>query len=191
MNMNVFAGSLLKVAALAGLLLAGTAQAMPVSWVTLNTIANPLDTVPSDALAENYSALFCTVNMAQTLFGGSSVSAIEAYFTDNYSKTVDGMSALTDPYYVDGSYTLDAYDGTEYQSADYVAVVFYGDDGFRVYGEGSAQLVNGNSLVFNDVTANLGTVGSWLSAGSGIPEPSSGLLLLMGGALLALRRRRK
>ena len=41
MNMNVFAGSLLKTVALAGLLLAGAAQAMP-TWATLNTTAHPV-----------------------------------------------------------------------------------------------------------------------------------------------------
>lgn len=189
MNMNVFAGSLLKAVALAGLLLAGAAQAMP-TWATLNTTAHPGDTSPSDARAMNYSAYLCTTETAAALFGTTALAEIEHYITYHYSKTAEGTKALKDPYYVDGSYTLDCYDGTVYSSTDYIAVAFYGDHKFRVYGEGSAQLVNG-SLVFDDASAAQGTVGDWRTASNFIPEPSSGLLLLMGGALLALRRRRK
>ena len=189
MKTNMIASSLLKVAALAGLLLAGTAQAMP-TWATRNTTAHPGDTSPSDARAMNYSAYLCTVETAEALFGTTALAEIEEYITYHYSKTAEGTKELKDPYYVDGSYTLDCYDGTVYSSADYIAVAFYGDHKFRVYGEGSAQLVNG-SLVFDDASAAQGTVGDWKTASNVIPEPSSGLLLMMGGALLALRRRRK
>ena len=190
MKTNMVAGSLLKVAALAGLLLAGTAQAMPTTWATLNTVAHSGDTSPSDALAMNYSAYLCTAETAEMLFGSTALAEIEEYITHHYSKTAEGTKALENPYYVDGSYTLDCYDGTVYSSADYIAVAFYGDREFRVYGNGSAQLVNG-SLVFDDASAPQGTVGDWRTASDVIPEPSSGLLLMVGGVLLTLRRRRK
>ena len=41
---------------------------------------------------------------------------------------------------------------------------------------------------FGEVAANIGIVGGGSSGG--IPEPTSGLLLLVGGAMLALRRTR-
>lgn len=159
------------------------------TWATLNTEAHPLDATPSDAQAMNYSAYFCTVETAKKLFGGSTVAAIQEYVTYHYATSVPGSTAFTDPYFSDDAYTLDRYDGTVYNSADYVALAFYGDHKFRVYGEGSAQLLNG-SLIFDDKSALAGTVGEWTTASYIVPEPSSGLLLLMGWAMLALRRRK-
>ena len=37
--------------------------------------------------------------------------------------------------------------------------------------------------------SDLGGAG-WTKSGGGVPEPTSGLLLVLGGAMLALRRRR-
>jgi len=162
--------------------------AMP-TWVTLNTVKDPLDASPSDLNAVNYSGYFCTVETAKALFGGASVAEIEAYVTYHYSKTEAGTLALGDPYFCDDSYTLDRYDGTVYNSADWIALAFYGDHQFRVYGEGSAQLVDG-SLVFDDASAPAGTVGDWKQASYFIPEPSCALLMLVGAGWLMLRRRR-
>ena len=39
-------------------------------------------------------------------------------------------------------------------------------------------------------TINFGSAGTWTASGGGVPEPTSALLLLMGGAMLALRRKR-
>lgn len=43
--------------------------------------------------------------------------------------------------------------------------------------------------VFNSTLATAGTTGTM--QGGGVPEPTSGLLLLVGGAMLALRRKQK
>ena len=57
--------------------------------------------------------------------------------------------------------------------------------------EGAAlkDLVDGGHIIANELSAQ-GTF-DWGGAGYAVPEPSSGLLVLIGGALLALRRRRK
>lgn len=188
--MKLFTSTIFHLAfAFAVVMTANPAAAIP-TWATLNTEANPLDLNPSDARALNYSGYFCTIDTANSLFGGSSVEKIQEYITYHYSTTAAGTKAFSDPYFTDESYTLDRYDGTVYNSADYVAVAFYGDHQFRVYGEGSAQLVDG-SLVFDDMSATAGTVGEWTQASYVIPEPSSGLLLLFGWAALGLRRRRR
>ena len=41
---------------------------------------------------------------------------------------------------------------------------------------------------WSDIASDL--TGVWKPSGYSVPEPSSGLLMLIGGALLALRRRR-
>ena len=69
------------------------------------------------------------------------------------------------------------------------------DDGFNwIVLAGSAgsslqDLIDGGHIISSDLSVQ----GSfdWEAAGYSVPEPSSGLLVLIGGALLALRRRRK
>ena len=39
-------------------------------------------------------------------------------------------------------------------------------------------------------TINFGAGGTWTGGGSGVPEPTSGLMLLVGAGMLALRRKR-
>lgn len=51
------------------------------------------------------------------------------------------------------------------------------------------DLIDGGHIISTELSCQ----GSydWKAAGYSVPEPSSGLLVLIGGALLALRRRRK
>ena len=69
------------------------------------------------------------------------------------------------------------------------------DDGFNwIVLAGSAgstlqDLISGGHIIASELTYQ-GT-SDWEAAGYSVPEPSSGLLVLIGGALLALRRRRK
>ena len=92
-----------------------------------------------------------------------------------------------------GSSTLDSI-----TAGQYVALVVYDSDAvagdyvgaYGIYtGQVSADAsddppVTGSIPGFGEITANVGIVGVT------IPEPTSGLLLLLGGAMLALRRRR-
>ena len=69
------------------------------------------------------------------------------------------------------------------------------DDGFNwIVLAGSAgsslqDLIDGGHIISSDLSVQGSS--DWKAAGYSVPEPSSGLLVLIGGALLALRRRRK
>jgi len=59
-------------------------------------------------------------------------------------------------------------------------------------------MASGDTLTYGNATSYIGTGGIvaptasvWSGGAFEIPEPSSGLMLLLGGSLLALRRRRK
>ena len=51
------------------------------------------------------------------------------------------------------------------------------------------ELIDGGHIISSELSCQ-GTY-DWTASGYSVPEPSSGLLVLIGGALLALRRRRK
>ena len=86
-------------------------------------------------------------------------------------------------------------------AGQYVALVIYDSDAVAgdyvgAYGIGVRQVsadasddppVTGEIPNFGELAANIGIVGG---GNTDIPEPTSGLLLLVGGAMLALRRRR-
>ena len=72
------------------------------------------------------------------------------------------------------------------------------DEGGNWYTAGSVNNIDGTNWSYNDIKANIFSSSSMamnlatpLTSGTAhIPEPTSGLLMLVGGALLALRRRR-
>ena len=54
----------------------------------------------------------------------------------------------------------------------------------------SAQASDSPTIQFGNMASRTQNASNW-GGGSGVPEPSSALLLLMGGAMLALRRKQK
>ena len=88
-----------------------------------------------------------------------------------------------------GEYGTDAY-------SFFVEMVNYSNDQFETVATGATysynELVSSGYVATGATsTAAAQAAASQANMGSAVPEPSSGLLLLMGGAMLALRRRRQ
>lgn len=167
------------------------ARATPSYWAAVETTAYSGDK-SGGTQTSGYSAYYCTVDAAQTLFGGSTVEAIESYVKSHFAE-VKGMTDATydSVDYSDGEYQILHYVDKAFKSPEYVAVAFYGSEAYRVYGYesgvgGSAALTPYGQLAFNESYAKSGMVGDWQT----VPEPTSGLLLLLSVAGLALRRKR-
>ena len=144
-----------------------------------------------EATAEEsaYTAYFCTVEAAQTYFGATAEAGITAYLTENYSAGMDalaaGGTAMSLDEFNEGMYSFySPFVSGKLTDGDYIAVVSYADNMFRVF-ESSAS---GGRLAFDldPIVTGGGTAGAWTS----VPEPTSGLLLLLGVAGLALKRKR-
>lgn len=173
--------------------LAHSVQAAP-SWALVNTAAYGKDASPSTAMAESsYSAYLCTVESAKAMFGGDgSVASVTSYLSGNYTTGLEslatGGTALMTGEYDLGQYTFANYNLSSSLLGDYLAVIAYasGDDkAIRVFSNTAA----GGNVVFDDEPGmGGGTAGAWTSAS--VPEPTSALLLLLGVAGLALKRKR-
>jgi len=173
-------------------LLAGSVYAES-SWALVNTAAYGKDASPSTAKAESsYSAYLCTVESAKTMFGGDgSVASVTSYLSGNYKAGLEslasGGTALKTGEYDLGQYTFANYNLSSSLLGDYLAVIAYasGDDkAIRVFSNTAAS----GSVVFDDEPGmGGGTAGAWTAAS--VPEPTSGLLLLIGVAGLALKRK--
>lgn len=170
-------------------------QAATVNWAAVYSGAAPGDVAPSLAGVGDYSAYCLTVASAEAVFGSAELSAVNSYVKANYSAAKSGVAAygtaLTAGDYsaLEGQYGFAKYDGSPVAAGNYLAVLFY-DNGtdreFRVYGKDSAIWAEGQ-LVFDD-TENTAYVGDWTA--EAVPEPTSGMLLLIGIAGLALTRKR-
>jgi len=159
------------------------------SWAAINTAAHPEDAKPSTGSATQYEAYYCTVAAAQTMFGGTTVDAINKYLVNNFvegkaalGKTEGSVAIDQQASYAKGQYTFIEYYGTDIAQGEYLAVTFFDNYAFRVFGTDNAVWDSG-TLIFDDKAAG---AGDWKT----VPEPTSGLLLLLGSALLALKRKR-
>lgn len=166
-------------------------QAREANWGALYTGKAVGDMKPGLSAVDDYSAFYCTAAVAQTLFGSIEVSGIETYLVSNFDAGKDGLkasgTALLEGNYgtTDQQYGFTKYDGGAVAADDYIGIVFFeGDESreFRVFGTGSATLVDG-LLVFDD-TVKTAYIGSWTPT----PEPTGTMLILFAMALLALRR---
>ena len=166
------------------------ASAATVSWSATNVYG-------TDGATKNSSIgyLFAvagdvTTDAVKTILAGSDAAAVQSYFSANSQSSVTPTTAGT-------------YSGpkTDYASgeASFFAVIFDGAtiaDSSNYYMTTVSTVTvpgSGNKVVAfgNQSSATFGKTDAYTAAGWATPEPTSGMLLLLGGALLALRRKRK
>ena len=164
------------------------------SFAYLDTEGAKGETTANDSA---YTAYLCTAAAAETYFGGNTgYESITTYLAGNYAtgmaalKTGDNTTAMSLDDFDLGVYTFYApfKQSGEGSLADgnYIAVVAYADGAdnmFRVFESSASE----GTMAFK-LTTEGGTAGEWTAAA--VPEPTSGMLLLLGVAGLALRRRR-
>jgi len=159
-------------------------------WVMLQTEGADGET---SGVIGNYEAYYCTKQQAGDWFDGNNdVDSITAYLTQDvatYKKGMDalksGGTAFTAYGYDEGQYAFSKYLQTAL-SGDFIALTAYSATGeanqIRVFSASASS----SSLTF-DPSKSKGSAGSWTQ----VPEPTSGMLFLLGSALLALKRKSK
>ena len=120
---------------------------------------------------------------------GASATALGTVSQENGTLFTDELGTYSDQMQTD----ISAYSGSSPEYFFFVEMANYnGGDTKRGYVYSYNDLFNAGYVATNpfgsvDVVAATGTV----NLGSSTPEPTSGMLLLIGGSLLALRRRRR
>ena len=133
--------------------------------------------------------------MEGSLTTGSKIDSItDATSAQTYVASAAGSGLMdhTDALYVEG--TTGAYSAGP---RDFYALIFNGESitsatDYLVVGKFTADVPGSGMVGFaNDITGMTSSGWTAVSGGGDIPEPTSGLLLLIGGAMLALRRKQK
>ena len=92
---------------------------------------------------------------------------------------------------INNTFATDSYAAGD--SVNFYVVVLNGNNYYASESVAATVKGVGDTTVQFKLTAGTKAAGAWKDAtgtGGGVPEPTSGLLLLVGGAMLALRRRR-
>jgi len=170
-------------------------QAASVNWAAVYSGKANGDTSPSLAKIGYYAAYYLPVAAATDVFHSTELTAVTDFIRANFATAKVGVetsgTALTAGDYsaLEGQYGFAKYDKTPVAADEYLAVIFYEngtDREFRVFGKDSATWIEG-LLVFDD-TEKTAYVGDWTTAS--VPEPTGTVLILLGLAGLALKRKR-
>ena len=174
--------------ALCLVLCAGAAVAAPLYYAGLVTEGATGD---AGGYAERYTAYLCTAEAAKDYFGGNDTYVgVTTWLAENGENYTSGLKSLTgskmdsEPFY-GGEYMFSKYFAALTEGEKYLAVVAYAngkDNQFRVF----ESTVDGGQIALGP-TYGGGAAGDWTQA---VPEPSSAVLLLIGLAGLALRRKK-
>ena len=167
----------------------GLVQAASVSWTATNVYAGN-STKANGVVGYLFLTDQVTVAQAQAALtaGGSDLTALLAKgLTPETSTSAGKFTSSSTP-----SSVADSYGGT---TASAFAVIFNTSDPATAT---SYYMTPTISTTINSVGNTAFAFGSqatasqtpWTAVGGGAPEPTSALLILMGGAMLALRRRR-
>ena len=183
---------------LAIVLIAGLTQAASVTWAlgSKNAIMDSSGTQLSTAMtvylfntgATDYSTT--VAGLANGTITAANITSAKGYLSSavtgtkgtTWGKTASETASSTS-IVAGGSYDLVfvTFEGDKYYLSG--AKTASGWDGSEAYPSATATAAGWTSLEFS--------VANWKTAsGGGVPEPTSGILLVLGGAMLALRRRR-
>ena len=185
-----------KLIVVAALVVAGFAQASQVNW----TLTSPVDAggskvriwafLASDSSGSTAASSLLSQADAIALIEANDYAGLKAYNQKGGVLTADGKFT--------GSYTTDNASWGAGQSVSGYAIIFDSTDKnldgvtkYMVTDVQSVTFANASDMKTFGVTPS----GTWVTIGGGsggdVPEPTSGLLLLVGGAMLALRRKQK
>ena len=168
-----------KLILLASIAVAALSQAASVSWASGVGIKGPSDAYMAAGDIKMYVFQFAT-EAAYNAADIASLDIASATLSGATTKSTTGITLV---------------DSTTYGAGDtiYSAVVFTATDGGKEYYRGDKLAISTVDDLGGDVGfTSLKNKGTWTARGGStdIPEPTSGILLLVGGAMLALRRKR-
>lgn len=185
-----------KLIVVAALVVAGFAQASQVNWA-LTSAADAGGSkvriwafLASDSSGTTAASSLISQADAIALIEANDYAGLKAYNQKGGVLAADGTFT--------GAFTTDNASWGAGQSVSGYAIIFDSTDknltGVTKYMVTDVQTLN-FATAGDSKTFNLSPSGSWVTIGGGsggdVPEPTSGLLLLVGGAMLALRRKQK
>lgn len=186
--------------ALASIVMAVGVQAASVSW-SITNVYSPSDSTAKVAASSMSAWLFVTANSTDvTGIKTTTLSAVQAVLdsgdltgladlaaanaSNSSAGSIGGMTGLTG--FSSGSLTAFAVvvDSTSLATAENYFLASGGAERTATF----TSATGAKALAFGDQTSYTQGAGKWTS--TSVPEPTSGLLMLLGMAGLALRRKR-